>query len=55
VVAIAAAPIVLADGAMLAKEYGDFDEPRGIHFVIPPLAVLPRREDCTTEAVREAM
>jgi hypothetical protein len=35
VVAIATLPIVLADGRVLAKEYGDFDEVRGIYFVIP--------------------
>jgi hypothetical protein len=56
IVAIAWLPIVLADGTVLAKGYGDFDEERGISFVIPPelLAVLPRREDCTKDAVREA-
>ena len=36
IVAIAPQPIVLADGTVLAKGYGDFDEERGIHFVIPP-------------------
>src|SRR5262249_21011663 len=57
IVAIAALPIVLADGTMLAKDYGDFDEQRGIHFAIPPeiLSILPKREDCTAEAVRKEM
>jgi hypothetical protein len=57
IVAIATLPIVLADGGLLAKEFGDFDEKRGIHFVIPQdvLKILPRREQCDDEAVRRAM
>jgi hypothetical protein len=57
IVAVAALPIVLADGFVLAKEYGDFDAERGIYFVIPRemLGVLPRREQCDDEAVRRAM
>jgi hypothetical protein len=57
IVAIATLPIVLADGGVLAKEYRDFDEKRGIHFVIPRemLKILPLREQCDDEAVRRAM
>jgi hypothetical protein len=57
IVAIATLPIVLADGGVLALDYGDIDRDRGIDFVIPKevLAILPRREDCTADAVRKAM
>jgi hypothetical protein len=57
IVAIAALPIVLADGNVLATEYGGFDEERGIYFVIPRevLEKIPRREQCDDEAVRRAM
>src|SRR5262245_34149495 len=55
VVAIATLPIVLADGVLLAPE--GLDPDRGIVFKIQPelRKVLPRREDCTDEAVRKAM
>ena len=54
--AIATMPIVLADGVVLGRENG-FDPERGIHFVISEeiAAKIPRREDCTPEAVAEAM
>ena len=54
--AIATMPIVLADGVVLGRENG-FDPERGIHFVISKeiAAKIPRREDCTPEAVAEAM
>ena len=50
-VAIATLPIVLADGGLLAPE--GLDRLRGIVFLIQKelRAVLPRREDCTAEAV----
>lgn len=56
-VALASLPIVLADGVVLAKEFHDFDEKRGIEFVIPPevLKIMPRREDCDDAAVKRAM
>jgi len=56
IVAIATAPIVLADGGVLAYE-DDFDVDRGIDFVIHKevMALVPRREECTPDAVREAM
>jgi hypothetical protein len=56
-VAIATMPIVLADGVVLAGEWGDFDGTRGIDFRIPKqvLTLLPRREDCTDDAVRRAI
>jgi len=46
-VAIATMPIVLADGVVLAEEWGGFDDTRGIDFRIPKevLALLLRRED----------
>jgi hypothetical protein len=55
VVAIATLPIVLADGVLLAPE--GLDPDRGIAFKIQPelREVLPRREDCDDDAVREAM
>ena len=55
VVAIATAPIVLADGGLLAPQ--GFDRLRGIQFVIQDKlrAILPKREDCTEEAVKQAM
>ena len=55
VVAIATSSIVLADGVMLAPD--GLDRERGIVFIIPKglQAVLPRREDCTTEQVKAAM
>jgi len=55
VVAIATAPLVLADGEILAPE--GLDRLRGIIFEIPKevRAILPRREDCNDEAVKEAM
>jgi hypothetical protein len=55
VVAIATAPIVLADGAVLAPE--GLDRLRGIIFEIPKEVreILPRCEDCTDDAVGKAM
>jgi hypothetical protein len=55
VVAIATAPIVLADGGLLAPD--GLDRLRGIIFIIPEelRAVLPARKDCTPKAVRQAM
>ena len=55
VVAIATLPIVLADGGMLMPD--GLDRLRGIIFEIQPevRAIMPRREDCDREAVREAM
>jgi hypothetical protein len=56
VVAIATLPIILADGGVLALD-NDIDPERGIEFRIPKevLALVPRREDCTPEAVSNAM
>src|SRR5215471_4616282 len=55
VVTIATLPIVLADGVLLAPD--GLDRDRGILFKIQPelREILPRREDCTDAAVREAM
>jgi hypothetical protein len=55
VVALATTPIVLADGEILAPD--GLDRLRGIIFEIPKelRAILPRREDCTEDAIREAM
>jgi hypothetical protein len=55
VVAIATAPIVLADGGLLAPE--GLDRERGIQFIIPDKLreFIPRREDCTPDAVKAAM
>ena len=55
VVAIATAPIVLADGNLLAPD--GLDRDRGIQFVIPDelRAVIPHPEACTPEAVKKAM
>lgn len=55
VAAIATTPIVLADGVLLAPD--GLDRERGIQFIIPDelRSVIPRREDCTDEAVKEAM
>jgi hypothetical protein len=58
VVAVATAPIVLADGGVLALEKdNDLDLERGIEFHIPPevMALLPKRKECTPNAVAEAM
>lgn len=53
--AIAVAPIVLADGAILAPE--GLYRSNGIIFEIPKevRAIMPRREDCTEQAVAGAM
>jgi hypothetical protein len=55
VVAIATAPIVLADGALLAPE--GFDRLRGIIFEIQKevRAIIPRWEECNAKAVGAAM
>jgi hypothetical protein len=55
VVAIATAPIVLADGNLLAPE--GLDRERGIQFLIQDelRAVIPQGQDCTPERVKAAM
>ena len=55
VVAIATAPIVLADGGLLAPD--GLDRLRGIQFLIQDelRAVIPKRKDCTPERVKAAM
>jgi len=55
VVAIATAPIVLADGVLLAPE--GLDRLRGIQFIIQKelRAIIPQRKDCTPERVQAAM
>ena len=55
VVAIATAPIVLADGGLLAPD--GLDRDRGIQFIIQDelRAVIPQRQDCTPERVKAAM
>jgi hypothetical protein len=55
VVAIATAPIVLADGVLLAPD--GLDRERGIQFIIPDelRAIVPQRQDCTPERVKAAM
>jgi hypothetical protein len=55
IVAIATLPIVLADGHILAM--AGLDRLRGIEFHIPPevLAITPKPEDCTEDAVERAM
>jgi hypothetical protein len=55
VVAIATAPIVLADGLLLGPE--GLDRERGIQFNIPDelRAIIPQRKDCTPEGVTAAM
>jgi hypothetical protein len=54
-VAISQAPLVLADGNLLAPD--GLDRERGIIFIIPKdlRAVVPAAEDCTQECVRVAM
>jgi hypothetical protein len=55
VVAIATAPIVLADGVLLAP--AGLDRERGIQFIIQDelRAVIPQKQDCTLERVQAAM
>ena len=55
VVAIAQVPIVSADGEIIAPD--GLDRRRGIIFEIPKeiRALLPRPEDCTPEAIKDAM
>jgi hypothetical protein len=55
IVAIATAPLVLGYGELLAPK--GFDRLRGIQFIIQDelRAVVPKREDCTEEAVKKAM
>jgi hypothetical protein len=55
VVAIATAPIVLADGGLLAPD--GLDRDRGIIFVVQEelRAAIPQRKDCTRDAVKAAM
>ena len=54
-VAIATAPIVLANGRLLAPK--GFDRLRGIQFIIQGelRTLVPKRADCTEEAIRKAM
>ena len=54
-VTIGTMPIVLGYGDMLAP--AGFDRLRGIQFMIQPelRAILPKREDCTPEAVKAAI
>jgi hypothetical protein len=54
-VAIATAPLILADGEVLAPE--GLDRKRGIIFEVPAelRAALPRQADCTDEAIAAAM
>jgi len=55
VAAIATAPIILADGVLLAPE--GLDRERGIQFLIQDelRAVIPQGQDCTPERVKAAM
>jgi hypothetical protein len=55
VVAIATAPIVLADGVLLAPD--GLDRERGIQFIIQDelRAVIPQARNCTPERVKAAM
>ena len=55
VAAIATLPLVLADGSLLGGR--GLDRRRGIIVRVPPelLAILPKRDDCTPDAVAEAM
>src|SRR5262249_1380782 len=55
VVAIATAPIVLADGVLLAPD--GLDRDRGIQFIIQDelRAAIPQGQDCTPERVKAAM
>lgn len=55
VVAIATAPIVLADGGLLAPD--GLDRDRGIIFVVQEelRMAIPQREGCTRDAVKAAM
>ena len=55
VVAIATSPIVLGDGELLAPD--GLDRLRGIQFIIPDelRAVIPERDACTRERVKDAM
>jgi hypothetical protein len=55
IVAIATAPLVLGHGELLAPD--GFDRLRGIQFIIKDKlrAIIPKREDCTPDAVKEAM
>jgi len=55
VVAIATAPIVLADGGLLAPD--GLDRDRGIQFIIQDelRTVIPQGQDCTPERVKAAM
>ena len=55
VVAISTAPLVLADGHLLAAP--GLDRLRGIQFIIPPelREAVPQPQECTPERVKEAM
>jgi hypothetical protein len=55
VAAIVTAPLVLADGSLLAPD--GLDRERGIEFIIPDelRAALPKPEDCTDQQVKAAM
>jgi hypothetical protein len=56
VVAIATLPIVLADGNLLGMD-SDYDRLRGIEFHVQPeiKALVPKRVDCTPDAVQRSM
>jgi hypothetical protein len=56
IAAVAISPVILADGGVLAHE-DDVDVARGIAFAIPRevMDAVPRREECTPDAVRDAM
>ena len=56
IAAVAISPVILADGGVLAHA-DDVDVARGIAFAIPRevMDAVPRREECTPDAVRDAM
>jgi hypothetical protein len=55
ITSIAQLPIVLYDGTLLTGGNGTIDRRFGIYFKVPEELVLPKREDCTREAVTEAL
>jgi hypothetical protein len=56
-VAISTLPLVMPDGEMLGPDGYGFDAERGILFKIPRALreIIPRREECTEDMVRQAM